>query len=246
VIRHAVGGAVLAALLVTSVGCQSAAPSAPVSPVAPVSKAAAEAWVDDALDVTKFIADGKLFFEREKSAKTASDLCRGGRDFIARGELRLGIREKMKALYRSEDIRDYLLAAQCARGLAIGYSFAGNFDLAVQWADHALVYLKLAGATDRSDLVYGVYTPVMKIKGDAAMRRGQLDVAINDYEAALKMSPASWRPWVLSALANAEISRQNFARASELLAKAETDASARLKALIQRGRGQLMLKPGSV
>lgn len=243
-IRRAARGTVLAGLLVASVACQSAAPSAPASPVAPVSKAAAEAWVDDALDVNKFIAGGKLLYERERSTKSAVDLCRGGQDLIDRGELRLGIREKMMALYRSEDIRDYLLAAQCARGLAIGYSFAGNFDAAVQWADHALAYLKLVGATGKQDQVNGVYTPVMKIKGDAAMHRGQIDAAIKDYEAALASSPTNWRPWVLSAFANAEISRKNSARAADLLAKAEAEANPALKALIQRGRGQLMLTQG--
>src|SRR5262249_46552186 len=136
-------------------------------------RAAAEAWADDALDAARFIAEGKRLYERQGLNKRPIDLKRDGLMQISRGELRLGIRTAMMALYRSEAVKDYLLAAECARALAIGYSFAGRFDHAVYWADESLDYLKYIGPVgNRRDSVDAVYIAALRIKGDAAMRHG--------------------------------------------------------------------------
>ncbi len=239
-------GAVILLVMSGLVACETASPPARQAVPPRASSAAAEAWVDDALNAGKLIAGGKLLLDLEEKRKSAGDYCSSGQKLIDRGELRLGIREKMKALYLSQTLRDNMLAAECARGLALGYSFAGRFDNAALWADEALGYLRAVGPRARPDRLQGVYAPAYKVKGDVAMHRGDADSAIRYYEQALAQDHAGWRPWVFSALANAEIAKHNFDRASDLLAKADAVAYPSLKPLIRRSRGQLMLAQGRV
>lgn len=88
-------------LLTSLVACQTAAPSPDRASPPTVSGAAADAWVDDALSAAEFIAGGRRLYEAEGGTRSASDYCRSGQDLIDRGELRLGIRDKMKSLYLS-------------------------------------------------------------------------------------------------------------------------------------------------
>jgi hypothetical protein len=135
---------VLACLVSSLVACQTATPLSDRASCTATAGAAAEAWVDDALSAAELIAGGKRLYEAEGESKSANDYCRSGQDLIDRGELRLGIRDKMKALYLSEVVGSRLLAAQCARGLALGYAFAGRFEHAELWADQAIAYVGLA------------------------------------------------------------------------------------------------------
>jgi tetratricopeptide (TPR) repeat protein len=229
-------------------GSTSAVFASPRSAGASTDAQGQEAIADAVESVEQILQSGRAAYASDPGRRSAAEYCRAGEDEIERGALRQAIRDKSKALYVAKQDRDLLLAAECSRSIAIAYSFAGEQNRAVDWADEAQQYLQQAGPGVDAARAAGVRGPLLKVRADAALDRGDLAQARSMLTTAQSLAPDYYRPYVLVSLAQIDLAQGNFPAAD-----AELDAALdlpgvpdELNAIIVRTKGDVALGRGDL
>ena len=207
-----------------------------------------EAIADAVESVDQLLQSGRAAYASDPGRRSAVEYCRAGEDEIERGALRQAVRDKSKALYVAGQNRDPLLSAECARSIAIAYSFAGEQTRAVDWANEAERYLQQAGPGVDAARAAGVQGPLLKVRADAALDRGDLAQARSLLTTARSVGPGYYRPYVLVSLAQIDLAQGNFPAAD-----AELDAALELpgvpdelNAIIVRTKGDVAFGRGDL
>jgi CHAT domain-containing protein/predicted negative regulator of RcsB-dependent stress response len=196
----------------------------------------ARAQLDDTDTIFALTAEGAALYDRDAVKLTGYQYCSQAVALADAGDFRQSVRAASKALYLAERTNDPNLRALANRDLAIAFSYAGQFDKAVEFAREAL----RSPALD-STLVVG---PANKVIGDVQARRGDYSGAIATYETALDSSSTRYAPLVRVSLANALIESGGTAeieRAARILGELKPPADPALDLQLERTRGRLLL-----
>ncbi len=198
--------------------------------------------------VDQLLQSGRAAYASDPARRSAVEYCRAGEDDVERGALRQAVRDKSKALYVAGQDGDPLLSAECARSIAIAYSFAGEQKRGVDWADEAEHYLQQAGPGADAARAAGVRGPLLKVRADAALERGDLSQARVLLTTARSLAPDYYRPYVLVSLSQIDLAQGSFPAAD-----AELDAALdlpgvpdALNAIVVRTKGEIALARGDL
>ena len=163
-----------------------------------------------------------------------------------RGEFRLALRAKSKALYLARQQNDPLLSAHCAAGIALAYDYADDPGRATFWANEALSYLGQAHPGPKDERPFCVKGIATKVLADSALRAGEPAKAVGYFDQALKAANVYTvlRPWVLLGLAHAMLVQNRFAEVTGYIRQARPLHDRRLEAIAERLLGELALRQG--
>jgi len=190
----------------------------------------------DADTIFALTAEGAALYDRDVVKLSGYQYCSQAVALADAGDIRQSVRAASKALHLAERTNDPNLRALANRDLAIAFSYAGQFDKAVEFAREAL----RSPARDPK-LVVG---PANKVIGDVQARRGDFAGAIATYETALAGSSQRYTPLVQVSLANALIESGDPAeveRAAQILGQLKPPADPALALQLERTRGRLLL-----
>jgi len=190
----------------------------------------------EAESLTRLTAEGKSLYADD--GRNWGAICAEARQLADDGRFREAVRMASKALFLGESQRDNRAQAYARRDLSLAYSYAGQLERALEYAEQSS---KLAG-----NWLPEVAMVVHKVIGDVHLRRGNAAQAISSYETALRHSTGTWRNFVLISLANANSAAGHFEKARTLLADAQSSRSKSQRSLISRARAQLALAESKV
>lgn len=207
----------------------------PVATDTPAYRLAAERE-RDAETTRALTADARVLLERDSVRLTAQDYCSMANAAAERGDLRDSIQAASRALLIGQQQKDEDTIALATRDLAIAYSYAGELDAAQSFAEQALATPGASAAQ--------VHAPARKVLGDIALRRGQPDEAIQQYQLALNDASARYRDLVLLSLTNAQIAAGQVPAARETFGKIPQGAGMAVLPTVKRTEGNLLLAEG--
>ena len=190
----------------------------------------------DADTLLALTQDGAILYAQDAVKLSGYQYCSQAVALADQGEFRLSVRASSKALHLAKTTNDPNLTALANRDLAIAYSYAGRLDKAEDFAREALKYE--AKAPEK------VVGPVLKVLGDIEARRGNYELAIQQYEQSLASSSERYAPLVRLSLANALIEAGYVDRARQMLDTTEPPAEAVLATQWQRTQARLLLAAG--
>jgi CHAT domain-containing protein len=185
----------------------------------------------------RLTVEGESLFRGDRVKLSGYEYCSVAVRLCEQGEVRRGIREASKALFLGQISGDDDLLAHAYRDLAYAYSLAGYLEHAERFADEAIQHMRRSPRDDHRR----VLGPSYKVRGDVHLRQGHVSEAIVNYQQALSASDGSFRPFVLSSLANAYLANGDPAKARHLFRQAEAGTSDALRPLIHRGLGHVAL-----
>jgi CHAT domain-containing protein len=215
----------------------------------PVSRAAsvtADARVREVETLARLASEGRSLYDEDERKLNGYAYCSNAAAFAERGELRLAVREASKALFLGQSRGDHDLAALAKGDLAVAYSYAGNLDLAQQYAEESM-----AQGVRPANRV-NVFGRGYKVLGDVALRRGDPTRAINWYRNSYAFNDGDVRFFGRASLANAYLAAGDVAKAAAATKDAEgylefLNAGERRagEAALLRIRANLALKDGN-
>jgi CHAT domain-containing protein len=194
----------------------------------------------EAESAARLAAEGELLLHAEPITREDYKGRDGATGLLEAGELRRGIREASKALYLGRTAGPALVA-MAKRDLAYAYSLAGDLDRAATYAQEAIAVAPAQADWFRPATPAQVLGPAHKILGDVRLRQRRIKEANAAYEDALRVSEATFVPFVRVSLANAQLADGNVVRARELFRQAESTGSPTVRALARRGLGHVAL-----
>ncbi|HEY0418508.1 MAG TPA: tetratricopeptide repeat protein, partial [Acetobacteraceae bacterium] len=204
----------------------------------------AEAWAADIDTLRDTIERGRVLYLGDPVKKTALQYCREGTQLAFGGEIRLALRTKSKALYLAEQNKDFMLSAECARGVAEAYALVGDNERALSWAQEAERYFGRSGTPTESPRAREFTSDLLALRGNVALADGNPADAVVLLQQALEKSPPGARVRILVSLANALAATGETAQALSLLADAEQAATPAFRATAERSRGDILLAAG--
>ena len=210
---------------------------------AQVTKAGTSRLADilkDAESAAGLMASGRLLYNSDDIQRTWGQYCGQSQALANRGEFRQAVREASKALFLGNFGGGGVSAvAYASRDLAHAYSLAGDLDRAKEWADKSIATVTAGGVQSRGGVENEILAPVHKVLGDVAMRQGDIEEAVRQYELAQRVISifASDRTPLQIAIANTDIKRGHFEAARKRLD--ELGSGSNWSALLARARGQL-------
>ena len=166
---------------------------------------AASARQADADTALRLSDEGALLYGQEEVKLDGYQYCSQAVALAEAGEFRESLRAAGKALHVGQATGNEDLIAKAQRDMAIAYSYSGNPDKAIEFAQLALQHQ----SRDPGQVV----GPANKIIGDARQRQGDYAAAVASYEAALAGSSDRYRPLVRASLVNALLRAGDTARA---------------------------------
>ncbi|WP_207000305.1 CHAT domain-containing protein [Trinickia mobilis] len=190
----------------------------------------------DAETLKSLTDEGRLLLSRDHVTLPAYDYCSMAVSAAERGDFRDSVDAAARALVIAQRTHNDDLVALSKRDLAIAYSYAGDLDDAERYANQALASTPKAPEQ--------VFAPANKVLGDVALRRGNPQAAIADYNRALETASPRYRPLVLLSVTNAQIASGDTAGARKTFDAANPPPGAELMPLYRRTEGNLLLAEG--
>lgn len=207
---------------------------------AQVSENLASLRVKEAESLTKLTAEGRLLYADDY--RKWGDICREAWQLAEDGHFREAIRMASKALFIGESQGNSSAQAYARRDLSLAYSYAGQLDRALEYAQQASNIAQQSLAWREQDAILKV---TQKVAGDVFLRRGQASEAIQAYQSALKYSTGGWKLFVQISLANAHIAAKDFSSARIIFSEIGSTDRHAMRQRIQRARGSLALAEGN-
>ncbi|MCW5750849.1 MAG: CHAT domain-containing protein [Alphaproteobacteria bacterium] len=237
--RHFLQWAKLA-LALAALPLLAACPQSGGSGAQRASLAVADLRAKEVESLARLTAEGQLLLKADRFPKNGYDYCRDAAGLAERGDFRLAIREASKALFLAEQTSDAYLRAHAKRDIAVAYSYAGQLDLAAQYAEEAITDVQLSRRS-----VAPIYPAAYKVLGDVSLRENKPVQALSNYEEALNHAGEALQPFIRIAMANALRAKGDAAAARQALEKLLAERqSGRVQALARRALGQALLEGG--
>ena len=128
--------------------------------------------------------------------------------------------------------------AFATRDLSLAYSYAGEYQRAMELADQSVKHTRDSDPTWNKNQVLMV---AHKVRADMFARQLDHLKAVDAYKTALNYSSGDWAFFVRVSLANAYVGSKNFVAANALFSEIGMPYSNARKSLVLRGLGNLAL-----